>query len=265
MFNIMKSQQYQIRRDNVTYYYLLGGAAICALSILFIMSDKGMSELTGSIWFGSMSYGYMLVLNVMAMLFTSRICGWDMQDRTMNYEVLNGAKRSSIFFGRFVLSFIWTFVSTYAMLLITMLTVTLFSGWGTMIPIGKAVFRLVMLAFPLFRLVALYTLMTFLFLDGRPVLVIGFILNQLELLVMMLSEDLQFSTKMFDYLFSVLCINRLLDVSNVTLGYIDGRDVTVIKDTMTMTDSLVCAGICLGAGLLYLLISYKVFTKRDLK
>lgn len=265
MFNIMKAQQYQIRRDNTTYYYVIGGLAIGFLSVVFIMGDGGMSKITGSVYLGSMAYGYMLLLNIMAMLFTSRICGWDMQDKTMNYEVLNGAKRSQIFFGRSILSFVWTFATTYASLLLTLLAVTLIGGWGNMLPISGAIFRLVMLAFPLFRLVALYTLLSFLCLDGRPVIVIGFILQQAELLMMMIGEELQFSAKAFDYLFSILCINKLADVGNLTLGYIDGKDVMIIKDTMTRTDSLTCAAVCLAVGLAYLLIGYAVFRKRDLK
>lgn len=265
MFNIMKAQQYQIRKDNTTYYYLIGGLAIGILSIAFVMSDNGFSDLTGSVWFGSMAYGNIILLNVMAMLFTSRICGWDFQDKTLNYEVLNGAKRSDIFFGRYFLSLIWTFASAYGVLLLTMAGVTLINGWGVMLPFKAALFRTAMFAFPLFRLVALYTLMTFLCMDGRPVIVIGFILQQVEILMTMLGEELSFSTKAFDYLFSLLCINKLADVGNMTFDYIDGKDVMVIKDTLTMTDSLTCGAVCLAVGILYLIIGYAVFKKRDLK
>lgn len=265
MFNIMKAQQYQIRRDNTTYYYVIGGLAIGIFAVFFIISDSGTSKLTGSMFFSSMAYGYIILLNVIAMLFTSRICGWDMQDKTMNYEVLNGAKRSQIFFGRSFLSFIWTFAVTYASMLLTLFAVTLIGGWGNTLPLSAAIFRIVLLAFPLFRLVALYTLLSFLCLNGRPVIVIGFILQQVELLMMMLGEELHFSAKAFDYLFSILCINRLTDVGNLTLGYIDGKDVMVIKDTLTMTDSLTCAAVCLAVGLAYLLIGNAVFRKRDMK
>ena len=105
MYNIIKAQMYQLIRENATYYTFLGGLG--ALLFLYIsLSDSNIeiAEVTGSelLVQGTSS----MVLMFVAMLFTVRICGGDMGDKTINHEMLTGISRAKIYGGRIIVSVI---------------------------------------------------------------------------------------------------------------------------------------------------------------
>ena len=91
MQNIIKALQYQTRRDNVTYYAFLA----LVLGYVMVFSDlSGVLNLTGSQYFISSQALFCLPVSFFIVIITTRVCGWDYTDKTMNYEILIGHNRN---------------------------------------------------------------------------------------------------------------------------------------------------------------------------
>lgn len=267
MFNVIKAQSYQIRRDNTTYYYIIGAFLFSIFMGLVILTDSGGGEMDGSRWFVNVtSFSMSYLGNLFALMFTARICGWDLQDRTLNYELMNGCKRSSIYLGRVVLSLLWSLGIVYAVTVIPLAAVGLTKGWGDMISLEGVVRRLAMAAFPLIKMCCLYALLTFLILDWRAVIAIGFVFGQIEMLAAMMLDELSINVpKAVTECITAFAMNKILDCSNTALGYKDGEDIVVIKDSFTAGQLVPTLAVCAAGAVLYLILGYALFRKRDLK
>ena len=265
MINLIKAQQYRTRRDYTTYIIIFVGMVIYTFFMLVTISDSSEGASDASHYFFTSATSQAVVGNLLIMTLTTLISGSDMLDRTMNFELLDGSKRSRVYFSRFIVSLCWALGVVYAMVLIPIMFMGVFKGWGNLISVADFAKRMVLLLFPYVRMIALYTSLTFIIGDYRAVFAIGFILCQFELLAEMIIQEL---TKLPTYVrafFSVSAVNVLMDVDNLGFDYVDAKDITVIKDTLTTSDKILCAGICAAMTVIILVIGLKVFKKKDLK
>ena len=102
MWNTMKSVLRQTLHD--TLGLIVSGVFLVMLAVnIGDMYDYSFSGVTGSDLFGAL-LGRMMtfLLPVIVMSVTARVCGWDLEDHTANYEILFGKKRAHVFFGRFL-------------------------------------------------------------------------------------------------------------------------------------------------------------------
>ena len=267
VINKIKAQMYQALRENATYVVFIVMALVYVVMDLINAMDESSSQMSGSFMFVTSAPGVPFVLNMLTLIYTARTCGGDIIDRTMNYELLDGAKRSEVYFSRFLVSLFWSLVTCILLIVLPVAAVGAVSGWGYMLTLSEAVKRVALLIFPIVRMTALYTLLTFAVMDFRAVIAAGFLLGQAEMIAYMLideSNSLGINKRVFD-LFSISAVTRLLDVTNIGFGYVGGEDVQVVKNTMTASDNGFCAGVCLALTAVYLLAGYLIFRRRDIK
>lgn len=252
MNNIMKALNYQTRRDNFTVYVIL--ACVVSFFVFFFAPDT--KELNGGMT--AVFYGdcMMMMLVIVPLGMTTRICGWDYADKTMNYEILSGHKRKDIYWGRFLVSMSWVTAITYIFLVIPLIVMTIINGWGDNLDLKNLIIRYALLIFPLFRSVCEYTLLTFIIKNGYLSLIFGFILaDGVFGITMLLDEFNDIKTTVW---ITLTNFTELVTFSNYTFGYVNGEDICVYESALepsviigTIAVSLIAGFICLFGGYLY--------------
>ena len=265
--NLIKAQQYRTLRDNATYITIALGMVFYALFSLITIADSGQSgsTLDAGHMFVMSAASFPIVLYMVLMALTSLICGSDMLDRTINYEPLDGARRSSVFFSRFILALCWGLGTAYLTALLPMIGMGVFSGWGNIITVGGYAKRMALMLLPFIRIIALYTALTFILGDWRAVFAIGFTLCQIEIVADAVIAEVTKLPPFVRSLFSAASMNVLLDVDNLGFDYLEAEDVTVVKDMMTAQDNILCSAVCAVTAVALLALGLAVFRKKDLK
>ena len=264
MYNIIKAQMYQIFRENATYYTFIGGIGFTLLGIIFGVSEEtiDLSKMTGSEYLSMGSVGMPLL--VVILVFTVRICGGDMTDKTINYEMLTGTHRSKVYGGRAVVSLIFMLVCTFLLTLLPVIVFTALNGWGYTMPMKEGITRLALIFIPLIRLTSVFISLTFVTMNTGAVVAIGFIIIFAEGMADLLVE--QFIDSASKYLLPFFSLSQIekIDYYNLTFGYVDGKDVQVLQDGISAGTSavIVLSGVIVTAAAI--LIGYSVFRKKDM-
>ena len=94
MWNLLKALNYQTKRDNVTIYAVIIGLLMSAM--MFI--DVDIAETDGGQFAAVSGEVLPMALAYMMIILITRICGWDQTDKTINYEILSGHSRASVYF-----------------------------------------------------------------------------------------------------------------------------------------------------------------------
>lgn len=255
MWNIIKAQNYQIKRDLMTVLI-----AICGLALLivpnFLDSTVELNELTGSTYLLQSSELMLLLFTVVCLLLTCRICGWDYVDKTINYEILSGHSRKEVFWGRVVASSLWSVVFCYALGLIPLFIFTAVNGWGVSMDMGNVMIRYALMLFPILRAVSEFVLLTFLLRNCYAAIVIGWTVFAISLMAAMTIEEVADVTLKTQLAYSNM--NMLFDFTHGRMGYVDGEDVMIYQTAVdlqtvlgTIGTSLLVSAVCLLSGYLY--------------
>ncbi|MCM1568197.1 MAG: ABC transporter permease [Roseburia sp.] len=261
MWNIIKALNYQIKRDNIMIYGFL--LAFFVLLAPIAVGENAIGEITGSQYYVSMySEGLPFILALLTLYITSRICGWDFNDKTVNYELLAGHSRRSVYLARVLLSLIWSVLGTLAVVLLPIGTITLLNGWGYSADAKDMAVRGLLSLLPLFRIVCVWIMLTFLLQNGFTALALGYTLYMIGILITLLLQE-SFQINWTIQLGSVNLI-KLLTLTNYTSVYINGEDVMVYRTALaasemysTVLASLAVGFVCLGLG-------YVIFCRRDM-
>jgi ABC-type transport system involved in multi-copper enzyme maturation permease subunit len=261
MWNIIKAQNYQIKRDNFTYYALLLGVAI---PFLFALSGEiDVDSLTGCqyvIYVGSTIAS--LIPGLFVLVLTSRICGWDYADKTINYEILAGHSRKTIYGSRVLTSFLWCFAGVIFMNVLPVIVFSVLHGWGNNMDFWGALLRGILVLFPLFRLICEFILLTFLLKNGYLSMIIGYVIYVISVVAAELVEEISDVTLTVQ--FTVSNIMSLMDFSNYKLGYVNGEDVMIFSTSLDGSLIIGTIGVSVVVGVICLLIGYEVFRKSDM-
>lgn len=260
MWNIMKSQNYQIKRDNLTVY----AALLCLVLPVFglLLDDAGLDSMDGSLFTVSMFAFFPYLFIIWSLIVITRICGWDMNDKTINYELLSGHSRVVVYFGRVFTGLIWTMFGGIVVSLLPILLLTAVKGWGHSLDFGETAVRYAVMLCPYFRWACELILLTFLVKSSHAAAVLGFVLFEGSLI---LATVLQEMTDIdIDVQFATSNMLELSEVSNFRDMLIGENTVSVYEaalDSKLMTGSVV---ISLVVGIICLLLGYAVFRRRDM-
>jgi len=254
MHNIMKALNYQTLRDNFLIYSLIAG-------ILPMLSVFTEDNLNGGLVVVTVSMGISVFIGMALVIIVPRISGWDYTDKTMNYELLAGHKRSDVFWGRALMSIVWGLGIAIIVVGLPLLIISLVLGWVDNLDLGNTVFRLVLLIFPTFRLICELILITFLVKNCYLAMICGYMYVMFSTMAdMFLIElsDFKFTTQL-----SVPNAMRLLDFSNYSMGFVNGEDIYIYEtaiDSGFVAETII---VSLIGGAVCLLIGYFVFKKSD--
>lgn len=263
MFNVMKAQMYQLLRNNGTYYTFLAGLGV-SLFQCFVLADGSYSgQLEGSVWLFVIGSGMPVILPMLSLAFVAMICGGDMGDKTINYEMLTGTRRSHVFMGRAVVSLIMSAACAFVTLALPILVIWAVNGWGNFMTVSDVALRVGTVIFPVVRMTAFFIFAIFLFRSSVAAALFGYMTVMAELLMSALAEELLPDSALRSQL-SVDLIEKVLIPNNIGIDYVDGKDVQVVKDLLEMSDVSTAAISGLAGTAVFLLIGYLVFRRQDM-
>ncbi|MDE5873976.1 MAG: ABC transporter permease subunit, partial [Lachnospiraceae bacterium] len=139
MWNIMKAQNYQIKGDNLIIYGLLFSLLLPVAGLL--LDDTALDYMTGSVYAVSMFSFLPYIFMIISLIIVTRIIGWDMNDKTINYELLSGHSRAQVFFGRVIMSLVWTIIASVIVAVIPLVIFTIINGWGHSLKVSDFAIR----------------------------------------------------------------------------------------------------------------------------
>lgn len=260
MNNIMKALNYQVRRDNFTYYILLAAIGFIALVIFDIVASSNV-EISGGIFFVSYSFTNSVGGIIICLGFSTRISGWDYADKTMNYELLSGHSRKQVYWSRVIVSLGWSLAFCAVFFLVPIIFFTAINGWGNNVDFGDAALRYALSIFPVLRLICEYIFLTFICKNGFISLIIGFLLSEVVSIVAACLEE--FKKIKLTFHFGMTNLERLFTVDNYSLGYINGEDVYIYEASLEPSFIIGTIAVSLVAGIIFLLAGYVFFKKSD--
>lgn len=261
MWNIVKALNYQIKRDNVV---IMG---FCMAFFIQLVCSLGNGSADPGDWDGSVvvvlcSEIYPMLIGLLPLVITCRICGWDFDDKTINYELLSGHSRYSIFFARVILSLLWSILGTAAVIFLPIAGITMAGGWGDSLNAADMALRGLLSLFPMFRIICVWILMTTFLQSSFKTLLLGYLLFDGTALIMIIAEE---SRKAIHFsVFSLANLTKLLSLTNYTMVYINGEDVAVYRTALEASEIYGSIFASLAVGTVCLALSCGVFYRRDM-
>ena len=262
MWNITKALRYQIKRDNYSIITLIVAIFLPVMSLFIDSSGVEFGEITGSIYVseyvGEM-YGFVLIIIV---LMTTRIAGWDYNDKTINYEIMTGHSKKDVFGARAVLSILVSMIAYVIMMVLPAIVFTVMNGWGKSLSLKNAVIRYILMMFPIFRITCMFVLLTFIVANCYKALVIGYALLEATIVFSMIMEEML--DKTFTIQFAASNMEKLLSFPSYKTQFINGKDIMVYKSTVSssLAGGTIIASLIVGTAAL--IIGYTYFKKHDM-
>ncbi|MGN0394446.1 MAG: hypothetical protein ACI4EF_03725 [Coprococcus sp.] len=259
MWNLMKAQNYQIRRDNGIIYAIL---AAFILPILVYVSEGDIGKLNGCLYVINGSIGYIYTVLIITLVVTSRICGLDQYDKTMNYEVLSGHSRKEVYMARVILSIVWSMISIACIMIIPVAVISMIKGWGINVKLSEVLLRCILLFCPVFRLICIFALIAFVIGNCYMTMLVGFIGFDFTLLAAMIIGEFK-DIRLFSQ-FASINVMKLCSIDNYRTEYIDGKDVIVYQAALTHSQIASTVFVSVIVGIICLMAGYLLFRKKDI-
>lgn len=262
MWNLFKGTMRQNLRS--------AGLWVCWIIVLVMVPlqfglifGEGLPDSPASTVFGEWITGPASLLPMALAWVVCRICGWDLRDKTANYEILYGKKRSQVYFSRFLAALLFSLV-TVLLSAVPFLLLIARNGWGGSLSAENALLHCGLMFPVLFRLICFFTALSFLVGNDIAAAFLGWMFSFAGMTLYLISTLADFSLRLTWQIASVNLLT-LMDFSNKTKGFFEGQDITVYKAELTQafcTETLLSG---IGIGLLWLLLGYFIFRKKDLR
>lgn len=262
MWNVIKAQNYQIKRDNLVVYGFMAGLIFPFLGMVMQADVMDFDNMSGSEYMAMSSGIFPIILMILSLILASRVCGWDSTDKTINYEIMAGHSRKEVYFGRVCSTLLWTLTGGLILMVLSLLFALAVFGWGDHMSLGALVLRIVTALFPLFRLSCEFMLLTFLLQNCYMGMVLGLVAFDVSVLAVMIYEE--FTDRILTVQLASSNLMKLFDFSNYSFEYIDGEDVMVFAAALEPSMLVGSIAISLVAGTVCIAIGYIVFCRRDL-
>lgn len=255
MRNIVKAQFFQIVRDKVIRGMLVVALLMQVLVVLLPIWLDNEEITSAGEFFATNEGGIMMFPIFYVIVVTAQICGSDFGDKTHNYELMSGHRRWDVFGGRVIPALLFGGIGGLFLIMLPVGIYAVLYGWGSKVSFGWVFLRLILMLFPLLRMVCEFAFWTFLI--KNPYGVMGFCL-----LVFELSMGVTEVLECHNVFLSMSNIPLLMMVSKwVTFGL--GNDIHCIYDASLSGDVVwgtIIASVVFGTAALYL--GY-VFFKND--
>lgn len=265
MFNVMKAQIYQTLRNNFIYYVLFALICIFIIPELVSMDPEIRTDLDGSIAMMLYAGSIPLACELIALLLTTHICGTDQTDHTINYEVMNGTRRSAVYLGRVLVSLIFCTVFAVIVIVLPVLLISMIRGWGVCITAQDVLLRTVSAVVPFIRSILFFALTAFLIGDGRLAMVMNILLTFISGLLFTITDEMNLRCMLLDHLTGLSAMYRLFDVSNKRISYVGDKASWIVSEALQQKDALQTVLISLGISAVLLAAGLLLFRRKDLK
>ncbi len=257
--DIIKSLNYQIKRDNFTYYSVI--IFLCVLIGGVVFSETYIEN--GGMF--TVQLGSILPFGILFMflVLTTRISGWDYNDKTINYELLSGHSRKESYFSRVILSLLWCITVGVVLSVVPVIVFSLFNGWGNNMEVFPIVLRFILALFPMVRIICEFILLTVIVENCYSAMVFGYILSMISSMIKLILEE--FSTIKLDIMFGVANLTKLFAFTNYRMGFEDGKDIMLIDTELETSFIMKTIIVSVIVSIVCIFLGYLVFKKRDMR
>lgn len=256
MFNIVKSQNYQIRHDMFSVITVI---VILGISVYMALCES----VTGAEKFLALGENIPMLWLLICLVMGARIAAWDYSDKTINYELLAGHSRKDLYWGRFVVALWWCVLLCLGTVGIPLIICSVRNGWGNNVDFVNCMLRLLVSVLPLLRILAEFFLLAILLKNCYVTYAVGYVLIGGTMMgVLLLSEVLNVDCS---FLLGFTTLAELFQLGNSHLEWIDGVDISVYDSILSSSQIMEIILSSIVVILLSLFAGYGVFKKRDME
>ena len=260
MKNMIRSLLYEIRKNRSLKLAFIGLILINILLVFINIGENSFYEESGSAMLAEgKSFSYMMGM-YFVLFAVAMIAGGDFKDKVINYEVMSGHSRLSIFMARNIIAILVASIGGMILSFVPLVASCIGWGFGNRLVLSDVIIRTFLYLFPFIRIAALFSMFTFLIKNQYAMLGIGYGIISFCLVT---SGTVKDHTNFFTAMFNLNLLSgfngwSVYNISNlrglVTYAAFDSS-VTVKMVAGTVIISLIATGI-------YLLLGYALF-KRD--
>ena len=264
MINTMKSVNYSLKKEKAVTITLILMAILPYLMMMFLCSVSGtdLQSLTSSYYFASQNMAMITVFFYFGIVIIScKAMGGDSVDKTINYEILSGHRRGTVFSARAVVGVFWGTILPLLFVAVPICVFGLVNGWGMETDQRNVIIRIVLCFFPLLRLCALNMMYVSVTGSAGKGIALGFVSDLAITMIQSVSEEVFHKTIYYGLGFNN--VMYLLTSPNSRELVIDGKPVTVFETAVSVEMMIKTVGISLLFTVVYLAAAYMIFKKKD--
>ena len=257
----MKAQNYQIRSDNNLIISFVIALAM-AIFPVFAMGEEHISELSAGIYIYSFLSMVPMIFVVFSLVLVTKIIGWDMGDKTLNYDILSGHSRAEVYFSRIIVALAWGIGASVVCTALPIVIVTLMNGWGAELLFNEFIVRYLLIVFTGARIVTMVILVTTIVSNYIASAFVSYFIIAVETIAVTLLDVVDIKS---DHLVAFYDIENLSYIENSKTIVIDGVEVTRFIAEVPVNYMMGNIVSNIVAISLMLFIGFVIFKKRDLK
>jgi ABC-type transport system involved in multi-copper enzyme maturation permease subunit len=257
MWNVIKSQIYQLKKDRLVWVVF---AALLFLEYTSMTGEMDYSNLDEACLYvagnaSNVVFMCMLFLGILV----GRIGGGDFADKTVNYELMSGHTRKEIYFGRAVLCLVFGILLVLLISAFPIVAAVLQYGWGSGLSLSGVIIRWLLLCFPIFRIICELLMINFIFKNPYITMACGFFFYTVgEMLTELLAAH---ETN----LLGIFTIKKLCSFESWSSYRIaDSRELTRYEAALSAGDAAAIILQSLWWGMVMLMVGYLFFKKDDI-
>lgn len=262
MFNLFKAINYQIKKNNLTYIVFL--LAVVITAIPFVNSDAGaIQDLNAGLFYVNFLQPQIFVFMVFNVLMVTGICGFDMKDKTINYEIMTGHSRKAVYFSRVLMALSWSVLGMVVVTAIPFVILSVISGWGKEVLFSEFLIRSIVFLFQAIRLFCFEILLTFLIRSQLATAILSYFIMDVPVMIGMVFEE--FFDIELHYIFAFYDMMHLSETMNGRNLILDG--VEVYRYELALQPGFAMSSIATSVivSAIYVIVGYVVFCKRDMR
>ncbi|MGN0153345.1 MAG: hypothetical protein ACI4A3_02765 [Lachnospiraceae bacterium] len=257
MWNIVKAQRYQLRRDKMVYGMFFFALVMSGIFFFQLVTDMP-GEVNGSTVVAELGSLFLMVSLLFLLVVAANISGNDFLDKTINYEILSGHSRKQVYFGRVLPAVFYGVLGTMVLSLFWPVLVTLTQGWGGLMEAKGVWIRYGLLVFVFFRLICELVFLTFITKNTHITYLIGFSLSYAEMIIIMLLDSEN------RYLVGVGNCLELINFEEWSTIFLNEQEQIFYNSALNPEMIIGTIVISLVFGILSLILGYVYFKHDDL-
>ena len=261
MFNTIRSINYTSRRNKAI---LITVFAMATLPLLVPqLFGAPLSAITAEIYFAKLMTEVATVWVFPIMILSAIVSSGDAGDKTLNYEIMAGRGRKTIFLARTVDGILWGALLPAFLLYLPLLYYGLLNGWvPEAMNIGDTLLRLLLSLLPMARMAAMIIMISVIFRSAGKGIGFGYLILKADMIIY---EVVQSVAPNFvkDWMIGLYNLSWVLTLPNSRYYVINGENTEVFETALTSDLVLPTVIASLVMIALYLGLAYWHFTKKD--
>lgn len=257
MWNIVKAQRYQVRRDKAVYVIGLFAFVLSGIFFAELVSETP-DGVQGSLVVAELGSLFVIAGLFLMLVTVAGIIGNDFMDKTINYEVLSGHSRKQVYFGRVIPAIVYGVLGTMVLSAFWPMVVTVTQGFGDLMEAKGVWIRYGLLVFVFFRLVCELVFLTVITKNTHITYLVGFSWSYAQMILLAVLDGVD------EYLMGVGNCLKLLSFDEWSTVFLNEQEQIFYSSALEPEMIIGTIGISLVLGILCLILGYVYFKHDDL-